>query len=193
MNFWQQDKWNGFFSVKWHIIKDVPNPQFRHIILENNENKPVTNSRDTQEICLPISKEFLGFFYRLESFVSYFFCFMRTCQEIRVYKISCYCPCGCCWNNLASFFCFMRNVKKFMCIGFHATAHVGLLAVETTNPIFDLHDEWLVWSFIITFSWFFFLYKMNAIIFISITASFRFFSVLFFGFSVSLISYGVLF
>uniref|UniRef100_A0ACD5W0B4 Uncharacterized protein n=1 Tax=Avena sativa TaxID=4498 RepID=A0ACD5W0B4_AVESA len=50
MSFWQQDKWNGFFPVKWHIIKDVPNPQFRHIILENNENKPVTNSRDTQEV-----------------------------------------------------------------------------------------------------------------------------------------------
>jgi len=50
MDFWQQDKWNGFFPVKWHIIKDVPNPQFRHILLENNENKPVTNSRDTQEV-----------------------------------------------------------------------------------------------------------------------------------------------
>lgn len=52
MDFWQQDKWNGFFPVKWHIIKDVPNLQFRHIILENNDNKPVTNSRDTQEVCL---------------------------------------------------------------------------------------------------------------------------------------------
>jgi YTH domain-containing family protein len=52
MDFWQQDKWTGFFPVKWHIIKDVPNPQFRHIILENNENKPVTNSRDTQEVQL---------------------------------------------------------------------------------------------------------------------------------------------
>lgn len=51
MDFWQQDKWNGFFPVKWHIIKDVPNPQLRHIILENNDNKPVTNSRDTQEVC----------------------------------------------------------------------------------------------------------------------------------------------
>eukprot|EP01018_Ginkgo_biloba_P023874 Gb_40340 [translate_table: standard] len=51
MNFWQQDKWSGFFPVKWHIIKDIPNSQFRHIILENNENKPVTNSRDTQEFC----------------------------------------------------------------------------------------------------------------------------------------------
>ncbi|KAM7280303.1 hypothetical protein ACFE04_007437 [Oxalis oulophora] len=50
MEFWQQDKWSGSFPVKWHIIKDIPNSNFRHIILENNENKPVTNSRDTQEI-----------------------------------------------------------------------------------------------------------------------------------------------
>ena len=50
MEFWQQDKWTGYFPVKWHIIKDVPNPQLRHVILENNENKPVTNSRDTQEV-----------------------------------------------------------------------------------------------------------------------------------------------
>jgi len=62
MNFWQQDKWNGFFSVKWHIIKDVPNPQFRHIILENNENKPVTNSRDTQEVKFPQGTEMLNIF-----------------------------------------------------------------------------------------------------------------------------------
>lgn len=50
MDFWQQDKWSGSFPVKWHIIKDVGNTCFRHIILENNENKPVTNSRDTQEV-----------------------------------------------------------------------------------------------------------------------------------------------
>uniref|UniRef100_A0A0D9VTD1 YTH domain-containing family protein n=1 Tax=Leersia perrieri TaxID=77586 RepID=A0A0D9VTD1_9ORYZ len=50
MGFWQQDKWSGSFPVKWHLVKDVPNSTFRHIILENNENKPVTNSRDTQEI-----------------------------------------------------------------------------------------------------------------------------------------------
>nr|BAJ96686.1 predicted protein [Hordeum vulgare subsp. vulgare] len=62
MNFWQQDKWNGFFPVKWHIIKDVPNPQFRHIILENNENKPVTNSRDTQEVKFLQGGEMLNIF-----------------------------------------------------------------------------------------------------------------------------------
>ncbi|KAK6121349.1 hypothetical protein DH2020_044921 [Rehmannia glutinosa] len=49
MEFWQLDKWNGFFPVKWHIVKDVPNTQLRHIILENNDNRPVTYSRDTQE------------------------------------------------------------------------------------------------------------------------------------------------
>ncbi|KAE9599632.1 hypothetical protein Lal_00045787 [Lupinus albus] len=48
--YWQQDRWTGCFSVKWHIIKDIPNSILRHITLENNENKPVTNSRDTQEV-----------------------------------------------------------------------------------------------------------------------------------------------
>ena len=47
---WTQDKWKGRFGVKWIYVKDVPNNQLRHIRLENNENKPVTNSRDTQEV-----------------------------------------------------------------------------------------------------------------------------------------------
>ena len=47
---WAQDKWKGQFKVKWIYVKDVPNSQLRHIRLENNENKPVTNSRDTQEV-----------------------------------------------------------------------------------------------------------------------------------------------
>ncbi|XP_066308965.1 phosphoglucan phosphatase DSP4, amyloplastic-like [Miscanthus floridulus] len=45
----QQDKWTGWFLVKWHIMKDVPNSLLKHIILEYNENKPVTNSGHTQE------------------------------------------------------------------------------------------------------------------------------------------------
>lgn len=48
---WQMsNKWQGKFEIKWIYVKDVPNQQFRNIRLENNENKPVTNSRDTQEI-----------------------------------------------------------------------------------------------------------------------------------------------
>ncbi|KAM7463191.1 hypothetical protein LguiA_031312 [Lonicera macranthoides] len=62
MDFWQQDKWSGSFPVRWHIIKDVPNPNFRHIILENNENKPVTNSRDTQEVRYKKGMEMLKIF-----------------------------------------------------------------------------------------------------------------------------------
>lgn len=52
LDYWQQDKWTGCFPVKWHIVKDVPNSLLKHITLENNENKPVTNSRDTQEVRL---------------------------------------------------------------------------------------------------------------------------------------------
>nr|XP_011461641.1 PREDICTED: uncharacterized protein LOC101312235 isoform X3 [Fragaria vesca subsp. vesca] len=52
VEYWQQDKWTGCFPVKWHIVKDVPNSLLKHITLENNENKPVTNSRDTQEVKL---------------------------------------------------------------------------------------------------------------------------------------------
>ncbi|KAL2922259.1 YTH domain-containing family protein 2 [Bienertia sinuspersici] len=67
MDFWQQDKWSGSFPVKWHIIKDVPNPTFRHIILENNEHKPVTNSRDTQEIMHKQGLEMLKLFRNYSS------------------------------------------------------------------------------------------------------------------------------
>ncbi|XP_030547629.1 YTH domain-containing protein ECT4-like [Rhodamnia argentea] len=53
VEYWQQDKWMGCFPVKWHVVKDVPNNLLKLITLENNENKPVTNSRDTQEVKLP--------------------------------------------------------------------------------------------------------------------------------------------
>lgn len=54
VSVWSQDKWRGQFTVKWIYVKDVPNAALRHIRLENNENKPVTNSRDTQEV--PVEK-----------------------------------------------------------------------------------------------------------------------------------------
>ncbi|XP_056594345.1 YTH domain-containing family protein 3 isoform X1 [Triplophysa dalaica] len=56
---WSQDKWKGKFEVKWIFVKDVPNNQLRHIRLENNDNKPVTNSRDTQEVPLEKAKQVL--------------------------------------------------------------------------------------------------------------------------------------
>ncbi|KAJ6394896.1 hypothetical protein OIU77_023998 [Salix suchowensis] len=62
MDFWQIDKWNGFFPVKWHVIKDIPNSQLRHIVLENNDGHSVTFSRDTQEIGLEKGLEMLNIF-----------------------------------------------------------------------------------------------------------------------------------
>lgn len=59
---WQQDRWSGQFPVHWHIIKDVPNSKFRHILLENNDNKPVTHSRDSQEVKLEHGIEMLKIF-----------------------------------------------------------------------------------------------------------------------------------
>ncbi|KAL4590101.1 hypothetical protein LXL04_003020 [Taraxacum kok-saghyz] len=60
--YWQQDRWSGQFKVKWHIIKDVPNSRFRHILLENNDNKPVTHSRDSQEVKVEVGNAMLKIF-----------------------------------------------------------------------------------------------------------------------------------
>lgn len=62
VDYWQQDKWIGCFPVKWHIVKDVPNSLLKHITLENNENKPVTNSRDTQEVKMDQGQQLLKIF-----------------------------------------------------------------------------------------------------------------------------------
>jgi len=46
----QENKWFGQFKVDWLFIKDVPNKEFRHLIIHANEGKPITNSRDCQEV-----------------------------------------------------------------------------------------------------------------------------------------------
>lgn len=51
--YWTQDgKWPGLFDVEWLFIKDVPFKEFKNIIItmKDGEVKPVSNSRDTQEI-----------------------------------------------------------------------------------------------------------------------------------------------
>ena len=60
---WSQDKWRGCFRVEWVYVKDVPNALLRNIRLENNDNKPVTNSRDTQEIPFEKGKQVLRVFH----------------------------------------------------------------------------------------------------------------------------------
>ncbi|XP_023645456.1 YTH domain-containing protein 1 [Capsella rubella] len=62
LNFWQVDKWSGFFPVEWHVVKDIPNWELRHIILANNEDKPVTHTRDTHEVKLKEGLQMLSIF-----------------------------------------------------------------------------------------------------------------------------------
>ncbi|XP_011078177.1 YTH domain-containing family protein 2 isoform X2 [Sesamum indicum] len=66
-DYWQQDRWSGQFPIKWHIIKDVPNSCFRHILLVNNDNKPVTHSRDSQEVKLEQGMQMLRIFHSHEA------------------------------------------------------------------------------------------------------------------------------
>ena len=50
---WTQDgKWPGLFDVEWLFIKDVPFKEFKNIIItmKDGEAKPISNTRDTQEI-----------------------------------------------------------------------------------------------------------------------------------------------
>lgn len=69
---WAQSKWKGQFEVKWIYVKDVPNSQLRHIKLENNENKPVTNSRDTQEVPSEKGKQVLRILHQYRHTTSIF-------------------------------------------------------------------------------------------------------------------------
>ncbi|TPX39147.1 hypothetical protein SeLEV6574_g07408 [Synchytrium endobioticum] len=62
-NVWLQgQKYRGTFAVRWIFVKDIPNSVLRHLRVVNNENKPVTNSRDTQELQPEVGREMLKCF-----------------------------------------------------------------------------------------------------------------------------------
>ncbi|KAF8110063.1 hypothetical protein N665_0088s0074 [Sinapis alba] len=70
LDFWQVDKWCGFFPVEWHVVKDVPNWELCHIILDNNEGKAVTHTRDTHEIKLKEGLQMLSIFKKYSAVTS---------------------------------------------------------------------------------------------------------------------------
>jgi hypothetical protein len=87
LEHWQQDRWTGCFPLKWHIVKDVPNGLLKHIILENNENKPVTNCRDTHEVRV-IFCSFLFFsLHTINSFGNFCITINRNGVSIRYHEI----------------------------------------------------------------------------------------------------------
>jgi len=84
--FWQQSqKWSGQFSLRWHCVKDVPNALLRHIMITGTEGsasagpsafsapaspKPVTNSRDAQELPLTAGMDMLRVFLTCDTSTS---------------------------------------------------------------------------------------------------------------------------
>lgn len=46
----EKEKFGRAFKVRWVIVRDINNRFLKRFLLPNNEMKPVTNSRDTQEI-----------------------------------------------------------------------------------------------------------------------------------------------
>lgn len=58
----ESSRWKGIFPVEWLIVKEIPNRLLRHLRVCLNENKPVANSRDTQELPFDIGIAMMGTF-----------------------------------------------------------------------------------------------------------------------------------
>ena len=73
-NIWAEgDRWKGLFHVHWLILKDIPNARLRHMTLLNTvERKPITQSRDTQELLPEAALELLHIFHTHQSVSSLF-------------------------------------------------------------------------------------------------------------------------
>lgn len=68
--YWTQDsKWAGLFDIDWIFIKDTPFKAFKNIdiLMKDGQVKPVTYSRDTQEIPLAEGKKMMSI---IEKFVN---------------------------------------------------------------------------------------------------------------------------
>lgn len=62
-NIWvEHSRWKGIFPVRWLIVKEIPNRWFRMLRVPLNEDKPVTNSRDTQELPFDVGVSMLKLF-----------------------------------------------------------------------------------------------------------------------------------
>ncbi|KAJ3175330.1 hypothetical protein HDU87_006280 [Geranomyces variabilis] len=60
---WEGGKrYKGTFELEWIFVKDVPNAAVRHLKVSANENKPVSNSRDTQQVVEEIGHDMLRIF-----------------------------------------------------------------------------------------------------------------------------------
>ncbi|RDX56393.1 YTH-domain-containing protein [Lentinus brumalis] len=90
---WASDKWKGVFKVRWIFVRDIPNASLRHIRLNNTqERKPVTNSRDTQELLPDAGQEMLRIFHthpaRTSLLQDFAFYELQAMQKIQTQALS---------------------------------------------------------------------------------------------------------
>lgn len=77
-------RWKGKFKIQWLLIKDIPNIYLRHLKIPINiqqqynsdnhnefEMRPVTNSRDTQELPFEIGEQMIQIFKDVDSKTSF--------------------------------------------------------------------------------------------------------------------------
>lgn len=66
-SIWLETRWKGQFSVQWIVVKDILNSKVKHLKVPLNDWKPVTNSRDTQELPFDIGTEMIQIFKKTYS------------------------------------------------------------------------------------------------------------------------------
>lgn len=77
-NIWlDNSRWKGKFQIQWLVIKDVSNNYFRHLKFsfhswnDQYELKPVTHSRDTQELPFKVGRQMIQIFKDVDSQTSF--------------------------------------------------------------------------------------------------------------------------
>lgn len=68
----QNTRYHHAFKVRWIIVRDVHNKSLKQFLIPANDMKPVTNSRDTQEIPSTISRSILKLFKHEQSEIQSF-------------------------------------------------------------------------------------------------------------------------
>ncbi|KAH3684457.1 hypothetical protein WICPIJ_004551 [Wickerhamomyces pijperi] len=67
----ENSKYSGYFQIQWIFIKDIKNCHLKHLKNSSNDFKPVTISRDTQEVPFGIGLEMIKSFKKTFSNTSF--------------------------------------------------------------------------------------------------------------------------
>ena len=67
LNIWNEtSRWSGVFPITWVSTDSLPNRHFVQLRNPLNENKPITYSRDTQEVPFNIAFKFIAIYAKCD-------------------------------------------------------------------------------------------------------------------------------